>query len=81
MTAPVKPAEKPAAKVDDRFPGLPFSVEDPKLIAAKAHVWGCEPVLVREMMKREDDQAAQWERIETLEKMVNTLTALVLKKK
>jgi hypothetical protein len=80
MSALLKPAAKPPAK-DDRFAGLPFSVEDPKLVDAKAHVWGCKPGLVREMAKREDAEAAQWERIEALERMVASLTTLVIGKK
>jgi hypothetical protein len=85
MKTPVKPAlkpvVKPAALRDDRFKDLPFPVEDPRMVEAKAHVWGCKPVLVREMMKREEDQEAQWERIAALEKMVSTLTTLVMAKK
>jgi hypothetical protein len=81
MTTPAKPAVKPAAKDDNRFPTLPFSVEDPKLIAARCHVLGCTPVMLRELTKREEIDAHQWERIEALEKMVQTLTTLVMPKK
>jgi hypothetical protein len=76
MTPPAKPPAK-----DDRFAGLPFSVEDQTLMAARAHVLGCSPAMLREMMKREDAEAAQWERIEALERTVNTLTTLVIGKK
>lgn len=62
-------------------PDLPFSVEDPKKLAALGHVLGCSEMMAREVLKIREDSAAQWERIEALERMNQSLLKLLMDRK
>ncbi len=60
---------------------IPESIEDPKKLAALGHVLGCTPAMSREVLRGRGAEEALWERIEALERLVNSLTILVVGKK
>ncbi len=62
------------------IPPFPESIEDPKKLAALGHVLGCTPAMSREVLRGRGAEEALWERIEALERMVSSLTTLVVSK-